>query len=82
MTHHQDDYQKEKTLFLAGLKTSGMLKKLFKYGLLQPSTFLMAETRFKVNALIEAGLTKGEAVRLMSKQIDRSIKHVYWYLRS
>ncbi len=82
MIGYKDNFQEKKTLFLAGLKTSGMLKKLFDYGLVPPSIFLMAETRFKVNALVDAGLTRGEAVRLMSKQINRSVKHIYWYLRS
>ncbi len=71
----------DKTTFMVQLKISGLLKKMYTFGIISPIVFQMIEARLKVKALMDGGTKKGDAVKFVASAIGRHPKHVYTYLR-
>ncbi len=68
------------TWFLRSLKDKGLLSLLYKHGCINQKTFILLEVRDKVDALMRQGLSHGQAVRYMAKEIRVSKVTIYSYL--
>ena len=69
------------TAFLEDLKARGILPLLYKYGMINYKYSTILEVRHKVNDLMRAGKSKGEAVKTVSSLMSLSIQTIYTYLR-
>ena len=69
------------TEYLLMLKETGTLTELYKHGVVSDKWMKILEARLKVDSLMRAGASKGQAVRTTASLIGLSPRMVYNYLR-
>ena len=58
----------------------GMLKRMYKEGMIGYKTMLLLPVRLKVDALMRQGRSRGEAVRVIAKEMGYHKSTIYEYL--
>ena len=70
-----------KTKFLIELDTSGMLARLYRFGIITHKPKMILEARLKVADLMKQGVSKAKACRMLSNYIGVTKDTIYTYLK-
>ena len=68
------------TRLLQELNNKGLLKKLFREGVISYKVFMMLPIRNNVDALMRQGKSHGEAVVHVAQEMDMTRQNIYNYL--
>ena len=68
------------TALLRKANKSGLLKELFSHGLASYKALMMLPLRDKVDALMRAGMSRGQAIRHVAKEMNVHKTTIYRYL--
>jgi hypothetical protein len=68
------------TEYLRSLRNKSVLEGLFREGLISYKIYMMLPIREKVDALMRAGRSHGEAVRHVAGEMGMTARNVYYYL--
>ncbi len=69
--------EKIDTLYIQWLKDRGVLAKLLKFGYIDHKLSTTLEIRLKVNALMRAGKSHGQAARSVANEFGYSRQYIY-----
>ena len=71
----------DKTKFLIELNKSGMLARLYRFGIITHKPKMILEARLKVADLMSQGISKAKACSMLSNYIGVTKDTIYTYLR-
>ncbi len=83
MTHvyYNELLNDDKTKLLIELEASGMLARLYRFGIISHKPKMILEARLKVADLMSQGISKAKACRMLSAYIGVTKDTIYTYLK-
>ena len=81
LVYYNELLNDNKTKFLIELDTSGMLARLYRFGIITHKPKMILEARLKVADLMKQGVSKAKACRMLSNYIGVTKDTIYTYLK-
>jgi len=81
MAYYNELLNDDKTKFLIELESSGMLARLYRFGVITHKPKILLEARLKVADLMSQGISKANACRILSGYLGVTKDTIYTYLR-
>ena len=81
LVYYNELLNDDKTKFLIELDQSGMLAKLYRFGIITHKPKVLLEARLKVADLMKQGVSKAKACRILSGYLGVTSYTIYNYLK-